>query len=122
MKREISKSNASNKDMERLFDSAGWGVFFLWVGISALANFGWGVGLLGFGLLSLGMQIIRTFFNLPINRFGVLLGICFTAVGAIQVLDIQIGKTPIATYIVPILFIVAGASILMSLWLRKPAE
>ncbi len=119
MKSEISKPNASSKDMERLFDSAGWGLFFLWIGIAVLAQMGWGVGILGFGLISLGMQIARVYSNLPVNRFGLILALCFVVTGALQVFNIQIGKTPMEAYIVPGLFIIAGVTILLSLWLRK---
>ena len=44
---------AQRKKLERKIDTAGWGLFFIWMGIAILANLGWGVGLIGAGLIIL---------------------------------------------------------------------
>ena len=43
----------------RRIDGAGWGLFFLWVGVALLLDVGWGIGLLGVGILTLAMQVVR---------------------------------------------------------------
>jgi hypothetical protein len=108
--------------LTRMLDTVGWGVFFIWVGIAFLANAGWGVGLLGTGLILLGAQGARSYFALTVNRFGLLLGIFFAAAGVFRLLDIQLDKTPIPAWAVPILFIVLGVAILVSLWLHRPRD
>ena len=40
-------------------DSLGWGLFFLWIGGSFLLDVGWGIGLLGVGILTLAKQALR---------------------------------------------------------------
>ena len=39
------------KKLHRQLDAAGWGLFFVWIGIAVLANLGWGIGLIGIGLI-----------------------------------------------------------------------
>jgi len=46
-------------DRASKFDAAGWALFFIWVGIAWLADFGWGIGLLGVAAITLGMQALR---------------------------------------------------------------
>ena len=42
------------RHMARKLDAVGWGLFFIWVGIAFLADLGWGVGLVGVGVLGVG--------------------------------------------------------------------
>ncbi|MFC1694280.1 hypothetical protein ACFL1R_12320 [Candidatus Latescibacterota bacterium] len=45
---------AINKaELARKLDAAGWGLFFIWIGIALLSNVGWGIGLLGMGIITL---------------------------------------------------------------------
>jgi hypothetical protein len=103
-------------------DKAGWGMSFIWIGVAFLADVGWGVGLLGVGIITLGAQAVRSYFALKLDRFGLVLGILFVAAGVLQLLDIQVGDTPIPAGLVPILFIVVGVAFLVSIWLRRPRD
>ncbi len=40
-------------------DAIGWGLFFIWKGAALIADVGWGVGLLGVGIITLGAQAAR---------------------------------------------------------------
>ena len=40
--------------LHRKLDAVGCALFFIWIGIAILANVGWGVGLIGVGLIMLG--------------------------------------------------------------------
>jgi len=104
------------KTIERL----GWGLLFIWVGIAFLANVGWGAGLVGVGVILLGAQAARTYFGLTIDRFGLALGVCFAVAGLSRLFDLQLDKTPISSWLVPILFIVAGVASLVSAWRHRP--
>lgn len=48
-------------------DAAGWGLFFIWVGISLLTGISWGVGLLGVAVITLGGQAARKYFGLGLE-------------------------------------------------------
>jgi hypothetical protein len=105
-----------------MIDAAGWGVFFIWVGIALLADVGWGVGLLGVGIIALGGQATRWYFALKLDRFGLVLGIVFVVAGVLRLLDLQADKAPIPAGLVPILCIVVGLAFLVSVWLRRPRD
>lgn len=98
-----------------MIDAAGWGVFFIWVGVAFLANVGWGVGLLGVGIIALAAQATRKYFALKWDRFGLVLGIVLAVAGVLRLLDIP-------TALVPILCIVVGVAFLVSIWLRRPRD
>lgn len=108
--------------LTRMLDTVGWGVFFIWVGMAFLANASWGVTLLGIGIILLGAQLARSYFSLTLNRFGLTLGILLAAAGVFRLLDIQLDKTPIPAWALPILLIVLGMAILASLWLHRQRE
>lgn len=108
--------------LTKMLDTVGWGVFFIWVGIAFLANAGWGVGLLGTGIVALGAQGARSYFSLTVNRFGLMLGVFFAMAGIFRLLDIQLDKTQIPAWALPILLIVLGVAILASLWLHRPRD
>jgi hypothetical protein len=104
---------------EKTLNATGWGLFFIWIGIAFLANVGWGVGLLGVGLIMVGSQAARAFNGLSVERFGMLLGTCLAVAGAFHALGIRLDTTPIAPWIIPTLLIVAGAAILLSAFRRR---
>ena len=112
----------STRDLVKKLDAVGWGLFFIWMGVAFLADVGWGVGLLGVGVVALGSQVARKFFGLPIERFGLAIGIVFVMWGVWELLNIQIGEAPIPGGLVPILFIVVGIVLVGSALLRKPRQ
>lgn len=101
------------------FDSIGWGLFFIWVGIAFLSNLGWGVGLLGIGIIMISAQVARTFFDLRMDYFGLVLGICLAVAGACLVLGIT---TPISAWFIPTVLIIAGVAILFSTWKHRSGD
>jgi hypothetical protein len=54
---------AQRKKLERKLDAAGWGLFFIWMGIAILADVGWGVGFLGLGIIILGSLGVREYLS-----------------------------------------------------------
>ena len=114
---EINKNTqeletAQMKKMERRLDALGWGLFFIWIGIAFLADVGWGVGLLGIGIIILGGQVIRTYSGLKLEGFGVVVGSLFFLGGIWELLNVQLDLTPI-------LCILAGMALLISVWVGK---
>jgi hypothetical protein len=76
-------------DLERRLGGAGWGLFFLWVGLSLLLHVGWGAGLLGVGILTLTMQVVRRSFGLPVKVFWALIGSATAVAGVWKLVAIE---------------------------------
>ena len=104
----------------KMLDAIGWGIFFIWMGIVFLINIGWGAGFLGVGVITLGGQVARRYFGLPIERFGLLVGIIFAIGGFLKVLNIQLSEAPLPAGLLPILSIMAGIALVVSTLRRKP--
>jgi len=51
------------KKLNRKLDAVGWGLFFIWIGITVLANLGWGIGLIGIGMIILGKLAGREYLS-----------------------------------------------------------
>jgi hypothetical protein len=104
----MAKKSALNKKLEAIE----WGLFFIWTGIAFLAHLGWGVGLLGVGIIILGGQVARKFLALKRAGFWVVVGFLFIVGGGWELFHVQLK-------LVPILCIVAGAALLLSALLGR---
>ena len=93
-------------ELDKKMSTVGWALFFIWIGIAFLANFDFGVGLFGIGILTLGMQVARLFAKLKLEGFWVVVGILFIIGGLFGMLE---SKIPL----VPILLILAGLVLLI---------
>ena len=100
-------------------DAAGWGAFFIWVGVAFLANVGWGVGLFGVGVIALGVQLTRGLLALKVDRWGLAFGTCLIFVGLLQWVDLHLDKAALPSWLVPAAFIAFGLAILVSIWARR---
>lgn len=87
--------------------AAGWGTFFLWVGIALLTDVGWGVGLLGVGLITLAGQAARTHFDLPLEGFALFLAALFRLGGVWELFQVEL-------HLAPVLMVIAGIGLLIS--------
>jgi hypothetical protein len=92
-----------------------WSFFFIWIGIALLANLGWGIGLLGVGILILGKQATRKYMALRLEMFGVVVGVLFVLCGIWELLSIRVS-------LIPIVFIAAGVALLASALFGKPKD
>ena len=93
--------------LARKLDAAAWGVFFVWIGIALIFGIGWGVGLLGVGIITLGAQFSRRYVGLTFESFSMVVGLIFCVAGVWELLALQIG-------LVPVVLIIAGAALLLS--------
>ncbi len=93
--------------LHRRLEAAAWGLFFIWIGIALFAHVGWGAGLLGVGIITLGAQVARKYFGLKSEGFWVAVGFLFVAGGVWKLFNVQLG-------LLPILCIVAGVALLVS--------
>jgi hypothetical protein len=108
--------------LAKKLDAAGWGLFFIWIGIAAAGPLGWGAGLLGVGVIILGGQVARQVLGLPLERFGIVIGLMF-CLGAIwTIADRHLPTSAVRGSLVPVVCIIAGAMLLVSAFLRRPAD
>jgi hypothetical protein len=89
----------------RQIDSAGWAVFFIWVGVALLAHIPWGWFLVGVGVLVLGAQAARRQMNLKVETSGIVIGLLFLVGGVWELLALQ-------WPLIPILLILLGVYLL----------
>jgi hypothetical protein len=97
---------------EKKLEAVGWGLFFIWIGIAFLADFGFAIGLFGVGIITLGSQAARKYFNFKLEGFWIVVGLLFIVGGIGELVNIEID-------LLPILLIVAGSVILISVFRGK---
>ena len=95
--------------LAKKLSTAGWGAFFIWMGIAFLTNISWGAGLLGVGVIVLAGEAARKYFGLCLDLFWLMMGIIFVVWGADQALAIQVGGI-----LWPIVSIALGLAILVN--------
>ena len=102
-------------EIEHRIEATAWGLFFVWVGIAFLANVSDGIGLLVVGVITLGGQAVRSYFNLKLEGFWLIVGACFVLGGLWEYIDPGIA-------LVPILLIIAGVAVLYSVWNKNRSK
>src|SRR5512134_1938682 len=108
MKEKNQDQRLTNEQvLPRKLDAAGWSLFFIWTGIAFLADVGWGPGLLGVGIITLGGQAARKYFALRLEGFWIAVGLFFVAGGVWVLFQIQFELWPI-------LCVIAGIALLLA--------
>jgi hypothetical protein len=108
---DLSSGNESGSrdsaELGKKLSAIGWSLFFIWVGVAFLMDLDTSIGLLGVGVITLGMQLVRKSSGLALEGFWVCVGLLFVlgSIWARYELDIPI---------VPILLILGGAILLIS--------
>ncbi len=82
-------------DRARQLDSIAWAAFFIWVGVTMLAQVPWGFFLLGVGVLILAVQFARWQMDMTIEGFWAACGAVFLAGGAWELLELPWRLAPI---------------------------
>jgi hypothetical protein len=96
-------------------DIAGWGLFFVWIGIALLANLSWGIGLVGVGILVIGGQLARKYMGLRFEAFWAVVGGLFVIGGVWELFSVRVS-------LIPILCIAAGVALFAAALLGKPRD
>ena len=104
---ENESASMADSALERRIGTAAWGLLFIWFGIALFGNVGWGVGLVGVGVLTVAVQLARRWRELKVERSSVIVGVMFIVGGIWNLLDIRVE-------IVPLLCIIAGIALLIS--------
>jgi len=105
-----SRRRPKNRIAKRL-NAAGWGLFFIWVGMSLLMDLPWGVGLIGVSAIVLLGQVARRSFGLRLVSLWVVVGVLFFLGGIWELYSIDVD-------LLPILLILAGGVLMFSLFRR----
>jgi len=103
---EEPKTPNTQKFADKL-STVGWSLFLIWVGIALLIKLDVSIGLLGVGVITLVVQVARKYFNLKLEGFWVVIGLLFVAGGLWEIFKPNLP-------LMPILLIVAGSALLVS--------
>lgn len=101
----------TKKRIAKRLEAAGWGLFFIWVGMSLLMDLAWGVGLMGVSAIVLLGQAARRSFGLRLEIFWVAVGVLFFLGGIWELNSIDVD-------LLPIVLILAGGALMLSLFRR----
>jgi len=77
-----------------------------------LMDYSWGVGLLGVAVSILLGQAARRYFGLALEAFWVVVGLLFLVGGIWELYKVEVD-------LVPIVLIVAGAALLISIFMKR---
>ena len=116
---KLDPTAQDKRALVRKLDAAGWGMLFIWIGVAVLLRIGWGVGLLGIGMIMLAFQFARMGFGLRVEGFGLVMGTLFAAAGVWELVKTRLGLEPVPGGLWPVLSIVAGVALVASALLRK---
>lgn len=103
------ETESTDGDLTGKLSAAGWGLFFVWIGIVYLGGLSTWLALVGIGVITLGMQLIRKTLGLAFERFWLVVGLLFLLGG---IWDLSGTTLPLF----PILLIVAGAAVFLSIF------
>lgn len=103
---EKIKTAITPKLAEKLH-AAGWGLFFIWIGIALLLKLGTGIILLGIGAIALLVQVARKYLNLRLELFNVIMGLLFMIGGFWENYKPDVP-------LIPVFLIVVGTGLLVS--------
>lgn len=105
-------SEVPNEDPSRTVVRAGWGLLMIWTGAVLLLHWGWGIGFVGAGAILLGAQAVRRYLRLRVDGFGLVAGALFVICGAGSLFEVAVD-------LFPVLCIVAGIALLVSIWTAR---
>lgn len=88
--------------LERKLEAGSWGLFFMWVGLGLLLPVGEAIWFLGVAVIVLGTQGLASRWQLKVEGFWVVVGLCFLLGGVWELFDVTVS-------IVPILMLLVGA-------------
>ena len=112
MKKGEGLKTDQRNEVARKLGAVGWSLFFIWIGVALLMKVDVGIGLLGVGVITLGAQAARKYFNLKLEGFWVVVGLVFVIGGIWALFE---PKLPL----LPIVLIVAGLALLVSTFKGK---
>ena len=109
---ETNKSHKSGKNrIAGQLNVTGWGLFFIWVGVSLLMDLSWSVGLIGVSAIVLLGQAARRSFGQRLKPFWVVVGVLLFFGGIWELANIDVD-------LLPVMLILSGGALMLSLFRR----
>lgn len=96
-------------DLAKKMSAAAWGMLLIWIGIVFLLSIPRSIAMLGMGVITLGAQVVRRSVGLRPEGFWIAIGILFVVGGLWGSLQVELP-------LFPIVLIVAGAALLLSMF------
>ena len=105
------------RELDRTLDTVAWGTIFIWWGISALNFLPNGLDAIGFGLILLGLNAVRSLNHIPTSNFSIILGILALLWGVLDLVNLLL-PLPFRLPVLPILLITLGLILLAREYFR----
>jgi hypothetical protein len=103
--------------LNRVLERAAWGIFFIWLGITALFQLPNGSTAIGIGLILLGLNLARYLKSLPTSGFTIALGVIALVMGIVDLSKALFNIRPDIP-LFPVLLILLGVVFLVREVLR----
>ncbi len=102
-----ARSPEHEHELDRRLNAASGGVLLIWVGATLLARAGWGIGLVGVGVVLLGEQLARQKLAIKWEKSWVVAGFLLLVGGVVVLVGL-------VSSLVPVLLIIVGIALLGS--------
>ncbi len=103
---------AHKHELAKKVGAAAWGLFFIWIGIVLLRNIDGSTAMLGIGVITLAAQAARKALGLSLEVFWLVIGTVFVLGGLWNLIQTDLP-------LLPVLLIVAGAALVLSMFKGK---
>jgi hypothetical protein len=95
------------RTLNRKYETAAWGAFFILLGVTSLFRFVDGVGAVGIGIIFLGLNLARYLSKIPTSALTITLGVLALVLGGADILR-NVLRLQVDLPILPLLLIALG--------------
>lgn len=83
------KDKKALKKIAKKLDAIGWSLFFIWIGIVMITGAETAVAFIGIGIIILGEQATRRYFQLSMEKFWTIVGLLFLGGGLWEIFELN---------------------------------
>jgi len=99
-------------DLDKQLNAISGGLLLIWIGFAILVNIGWGTGLIVVGVIILGEQAARRYYSVKFENSWVIAGTISFLAGFLILFGVE-------ESLVPILLIIIGIALLITIFRKK---
>jgi len=99
------------KDLAGRLETAGWGLFFIWIAIAFVADVGNGVGLLGVAVIILGGQVARKSMGVHLEGFWLVVGVLFLLGALWELFAVELPLVPIVLGLAGVVLVLSALGV-----------
>ena len=99
------------KDLAGRLETAGWGLFFIWIAIAFVADVGDGVGLLGVAVIVLGGQVARKSMGVHLGGFWLVVGVLFLLGALWELFAVELPLVPIVLGLAGVVLVLSAVGV-----------